>query len=130
MKELSIENIKTDLSLNSNGVYKIFLYKDGKPMSISRFLETDKTGLVYIGAAEKTKLSYRLTCFLNSKNSEKKQNNHSGVDKIKQNEKLKKIISKLVFMYQITVTEDAKEQERRTLKEYVKHFGEVPPLNG
>ena len=130
MKLLTLENITKDSSLIEPGVYKIFLFERGLPKSISRFLNNDETGLIYIGAAEKTSLAYRLTCFLASKNSEKKQNNHSGGNKIKHNVQLSLFTSKLVFMYEVIVTKDAKKKEREMLKNYINYFGEVPPLNG
>ena len=130
MKELNIENIKSDLALQKNGVYKIFLFKDEKPLTIPRFLSNDDTGLVYIGAAEKTTLAYRLSCFLASKKSKTKQNNHSGGYKIKSHSKLLELINDLVFMYEVEQTPNAKKEEREMLGKYVADFGEVPPLNG
>lgn len=130
MKELNINNIKIDPPLKQNGVYKIFLFKDEKPLVIPRFLANDETGLVYIGAAEKTALAYRLTCFLASKNSTTKQNNHSGGNKIRLNHKLVQFTSDLVLMYKVILTPEAKEKEREMLKNYSIEFGEVPPLNG
>jgi hypothetical protein len=82
MRLLSLKNIKNDISINNHGVYIIFLYQSLKPKLIFRFLENDETGLIYIGAAEKTSLAYILNCFLASKNLNEKQNNHSGGDKI------------------------------------------------
>jgi hypothetical protein len=52
--------------------------KDEKPLVTPRFSPNYETGLIYIGAVEKTPIAYRLTCFLASKNSKTKQNNHSG----------------------------------------------------
>ena len=130
MKELNIDTIKSDSALKKNGVYKIFLFKDEKPLTIPRFLANDDTGLVYIGAAEKTALAYRLTCFLASKNSKTKQNNHSAGNKIKSHGKLLELTNDLVFMYEVILTPDAKEKERKIIKNYVANFGEVPPLNG
>lgn len=130
MKELNIDNIKKDLALQKNGVYKIFLFKDEKPLTIPRFLSNDDTGLVYIGAAEKTTLAYRLSCFLASKNSKTKQNNHSGGDKIKSHSKLLELTNDLVFMYEVVLAPKAKDKEREMLGKYVADFGEVPPLNG
>lgn len=130
MKELNIEIIKIDSTLKQNGVYKIFLFKDDKPITIPRFLGKDESGLAYIGAAEKTSLEYRLTCFIASKDLTKKQNNHSGGIKIKKQTKLLDLTNDLVFMYKVLLTSNAKEKEREMLKNYITEFGEVPPLNG
>ena len=130
MKKLNIENIKADKRLIHPGVYKIFLFKNEKPITIQRFLENDDSGLVYIGAAGKTNLAYRLTCFMNSKRPDRKQNNHSGGKKIKVNKRLSEFASELIFYYEVIKTKDAKEKERDMLKNYFMKFGEVPPLNG
>lgn len=131
MKELNITNLNEDPNLQVKGVYKLFLYEGGKPISISRFLDKDQTGLVYIGATEKRDLAYRLKCFLGSKNHLTKHNNHSWGFKIAKNTKLIEITTKLIFKYEvIPVLNDAKEEERKQLKNYIDHFGEVPPLNG
>ena len=70
MKKLTIENIKLDERLKSPGVYKIYLFNKN-PLTIQRLFKPDESGLIYIGAAEKTELIYRLSCFLNTIKNEK-----------------------------------------------------------
>ena len=73
MKKLTIENIKKDVELQQYGVYKIYLYSKDKPITINRFLENDKNCLLYIGAAERTKIKNRLINFLRTKDLDFKQ---------------------------------------------------------
>lgn len=62
MLKLTIENLKTDKKLKDHGVCKIYLFNENS-LTIQRVLKPDEIGLIYIGAAEKTELIYRLRCF-------------------------------------------------------------------
>lgn len=128
MKKLTIENIKLDESLKSPGVYKIYLFNQN-PLTIQRLLKPDKSGLIYIGAAEKTELIYRLSCFLNTIKNEK-QNNHSAGFKVKTNENLKSFLAQNTLMYDVILDLNAKKLEKNLIEKYKLEFGEVPPLNG
>jgi hypothetical protein len=78
LRPLTLINIQ-NVEFETSGVYEIYLCeKDGAPIPINRFYKTDIKGLVYIGAAERTKISYRLSNFLNSMNPTRRQNNHSA----------------------------------------------------
>lgn len=128
MKKLTIENIKLDESLKNPGVYKIYLFNKN-PLTIQRLLKPDESGLIYIGAAEKTELIYRLNCFLNTIKNEK-QNNHSAGFKVKTNENLKRFLTQNTLMYDIILDLNAKKLEKNLIEKYKFEFGEVPPLNG
>lgn len=130
MKELNQKNLKEDARLVKIGVYKIYLYSSNGPITINRFLGGDNSGLIYIGAAEKTTLKYRLENFLRTLDPENKTNSHSGGNKIKGNQEIKKFISKHVLMYDVITTASAKFDEKEEIKNYKDQFGEVPPLNG
>jgi DNA gyrase/topoisomerase IV subunit B len=128
MKTLTIENIKSDKTLMEHGVYRIYLFNES-PLKIQRFLKTDDSGLIYIGAAEKTELVYRLSCFLNTiKNN--KQNNHSAGFKVKTNKNLNSFITNNTLMYDVIIDLNAKKIEKNLIEKYKLEFGEVPPLNG
>jgi len=128
MKKLTIENIKSDKTLIEHGVYRIYLFNES-PLRIQRFLKTDDSGLIYIGAAEKTELVYRLSCFLNTiKNN--KQNNHSAGFKVKTNKNLNSFITNNTLMYDVIIDLNAKKIEKNLIEKYKLEFGEVPPLNG
>lgn len=128
MKKLTIENIKLDERLKSPGVYKIYLFNKN-PLTIQRLFKPDESGLIYIGAAEKTELIYRLSCFLNTIKNEK-QNNHSAGFKVKSNENLKKFLTQNTLIYDVILDLNAKKLEKNLIKKYKLEFGEVPPLNG
>jgi hypothetical protein len=128
MKNLTLVNLKSDKRLENHGVYKIFLFNEN-PLTVLRLIKPDETGLIYIGAAEKTKLSYRLSCFLNTiKNN--KQNNHSAGFKVKTNKNLNSFLSNYTLMYEVIIELKAKKLEKKLIEKYKLEFGEVPPLNG
>lgn len=129
MKKLTIENLKIDESLKNPGVYKIYLFNEN-PLTIQRFLKPDESGLIYIGSAEKTELSDRLSYFLNTINNNKKQNSHSAGFKIETNENLKSFLTQNTLMYDVILDLNAKKLEKNLIKKYKLEFGEVPPLNG
>jgi hypothetical protein len=119
------------LEIRRHGIYYIYLIdKHKNPCVINRFLKSDKTGLLYIGAAERTTLKYRLNSFLNSMSSGRRQNNHSGGNKIFVNPSLAHHINKHFLFFGFEESENAKELERIKLSEYRYEFGEAPPLNG
>jgi hypothetical protein len=127
---LSLENIRLQ-KINVNGVYIIYLCdNNGSKVPINRLCKTDYEGILYIGAAEKTKISYRLTNFLNSANAKKAQNNHSAGTKILNNNNLKLWISEYFLYFDIIKCSLAKSHEKELLKKYRFEFGELPPLNG
>ena len=123
MNKLDCQTIRKISALKKSGVYKIYLFNKNKPIPIKRFINIDKSGLLYIGAAEKTTIYYRLNCFLNSINPSKKQNNHSAGNKIKNNEHLIKIIEENNLMFEII-------RIKKEIKDYFMKYGEIPPLNG
>jgi hypothetical protein len=128
MKELTLSNIQ---DLNKPGIYRIFLFDSkGKSSTINRFIGSDPSGLIYIGAAEKTTIKYRLNAFLRSMDETRLQNNHSGGRKVAKNDRLKEYIQDCRLFFSAEYCEDAKDKEFDAIKEYVGDYGEVPPLNG
>jgi hypothetical protein len=131
MQLLSIENIKVLGLKNSHGVYTIYICSEnGRPIPIPRICGNDGNGRLYIGAAEKSTLEYRLFNFVHSMNIERKQNNHSAGVKISNNENLRTFINSNKLYFDVELTTNAKAIERIYLSEYSQIFGEVPPLNG
>jgi len=97
---------------------------------IHRVCGEDSEGRIYIGAAEKTSLSYRLRTFFHSMNPQRRQNNHSAGNKISENEHLRNWLKKYCLYFEVEITLTPKDLEKNKLKEYQMKFGEVPPLNG
>ena len=128
--KLDNQTLRSKPELKKSGVYKIYLYRKNKPISIKRFLNTDNSGLIYIGAAEKRTIYNRLCCFINSINPKMKQDNHSGGKKIRNNKILLNYIGDNKLMFEYTPTKRAKFLEKIELRNYSYDFGETPPLNG
>jgi hypothetical protein len=130
MLPLTLQNIQR-IQYNTSGVYFIYLCDSGgNKVFINRLCKTDEDGVVYIGAAEKTTITYRLTNFLHSMNPDRKQNNHSAGKKINDNITLKKWLSSFSLYFDIISTPNAKNLEFDYLIKYKSEFGELPPLNG
>lgn len=76
MIELTVENlIQIPLEV---GVYRIFALKNKLPISINRFSEIDKTGLLYIGPTSVQTLRKRAYKFLATSRPNSNTTNHSG----------------------------------------------------
>jgi len=128
MKELTLSNIQ---DLNKPGIYRIFLFDSkGKSSTINRFIGSDPSGLIYIGAAEKTTIKYRLNAFLRSMDVKYKQNNHSAGNKVLKNEGLNGLVDLNRLFFSVVHCANAKEMESEAIRSYVQDYGEVPPLNG
>ena len=130
MQLLTINNLKSDTNIDVPGVYQIYIQDNNKPLIINRLLKQDDSGLIYIGAAEKTNIHYRLKCFLNSKDPDRRQNNHTAGNKILHQVKLQKLIDQNKLFYNFITTKEAKKLEKSLIRKYINEFGEVPPLNG
>jgi hypothetical protein len=131
MKPLSLTNLQNNTSLSKHGVYTLYLCDSyGKPVPINRLCGVDKEGRLYIGAAEKTALSYRLMAFIHSKNPDRRQNNHSAGVKIFENQNLQEWLKQYTLYFDVGIAPNAKTIEKQALKKYKDAFGEVPPLNG
>lgn len=113
------------------GIYKIYCLSKSKKPILQRICDKDCEGLLYIGAS-KSDISYRLKCFINSMNPNRRQNNHAAAIKIIENSKLSQFLSqyKLFFEFTIHTTDDAIAFERQEFFTYRQKFGELPPLNG
>jgi hypothetical protein len=131
MKPLTLSNLQDNTALSKHGVYTIYICDSyGKPVPINRLCGEDKEGRLYIGAAEKTALSYRLMAFIHSMNPDRRQNNHSAGVKIFNNLNLQKWLKQNTLYFDVHIALNAKTIEKDALEKYKDTFGEVPPLNG
>lgn len=126
MKELNKSNIN---GLDKLGVYKIYFYKNNKPVPINRVLKKDNSGMIYIGCTSKQNFGKRLNDFLLSM-KKVKTNNHPGGDKISRNISLNTFFSNGVIMFEINECQNPFEEENKLINDYFIEFGEKPPLNG
>lgn len=113
------------------GVYKIYCQSQNKKTVLQRLCGEDIDGLLYIGASKRD-ISYRLSCFINSMDSTRKQNNHAAALRVLNNRKLSEFIStqELYFEFSSQSAENAISCEMNELLKYRLKFGELPPLNG
>lgn len=127
-QKLNEETLNSYQSLNSAGVYKIYLHSEGRPMAIPRVLKQDESGLLYIGQSG-SNAGYRLWCFLRSMNLNYRQHNHSGGMRIFQNQGLQELIASGELMFEFLPSLEPKKLEETHLTNYRNEFSEVPPLN-
>ena len=127
MLPLTNENVK---SVNEKpGAYKIYAYRNGKPLTINRFVKIDYDGTLYIGRATKQSLRKRLYQFHTTTKSDKKTTNHSGALKYKTNRIIKDKLGVHELYFEFMANADPKGKEKELLKKYSDQFGEYPPLN-
>jgi len=128
MIELNKENIKN--IPDKRGVYNIYAKSAiNKSISIQRFCDIDKTGLLYIGQTNKQTLKKRIYQFYASAHPDMKTHNHSGAQKYFLNNKIREKLSKHSLWFEFEKTEQPTIKEKQLLFEYAKKFGEYPPLN-
>lgn len=113
-KELSNKNVPTE------GIY---ILKANK--SISRFLEIDNGGILYIGKGDILGINNRIGKFINAINQTERK--HSGG--IRFNEKAKEKFPIDNCTVKIELNNDSLLRESQLLSKYKSEFGELPPLN-
>ncbi|MEM1258183.1 MAG: hypothetical protein AAGH81_06625 [Bacteroidota bacterium] len=128
------EVISTEI-LVSKGCYALLWYKKGKPRSIPRLKEKDKSGILYIGKADKIKSrvgSLQKTILNNSSSILKEPiiQGHQTLSKkffrIRDNFEIDDFKIKIWNC----PDDDPEEVESFLLESYVKQYAELPPLNG
>jgi hypothetical protein len=131
-KSTLIPLIKNNLVFNNGGVYKIYLINKNSeiPTTINRLINSDETGLVYIGCSkQKGGIASRLSQFILNIGNQT-SNFHTAGSKIANNSALKRFISIYDLYFQFINSDEPKKMEEKLLKKYKNEFGEVPPLNG
>ena len=113
------------------GIYRIYAKTDQNiPIPITRFCNTDQSGLLYIGRTTGQNLKTRLYQFYASSNVDMLTHNHSGGLKYCNNAIIRQTLGEnhsLYFDYELN--ENPTELEAQLLQEYIAEFGEYPPLN-
>ena len=113
-REILSKNVPT------NGVY---ILKANR--SISRFLGTDKDGILYIGKGNVLGTNHRVGKFINSINQT--EDKHSGG--LRFDGKAKKRYPIEYCTITIKLVKDSSIEESKLLTKYKQEFGELPPLN-
>lgn len=112
---------------NRGGIYKVIAVKDDVPVTINRFLGSDKDGVLYIGKA----LSY-LDRVINLKKStapKYKSSNHEFGVRYKQHPSIKIHFPFETLYVKLEQSDTPDEYEYTELRKYFDTFGELPPLN-
>ncbi|SNY99552.1 hypothetical protein [Flagellimonas pacifica] len=110
---------------NAPGVYRLFCMDKGMVKPVPRVLGVDVEGRLYIGKGDnlrKRVLQLRSRIFHS-------RTKHSGGSRYNSNEKLNMAFPREQLYIQLYTINSPKLEEERLLFEYIKLFGELPPLN-
>lgn len=125
LMDKNLENqLKNDIG-NSPGVYILFSKIDNTVKTVPRALGVDEEGQLYIGRGVNlrkriSELKSRIFLF---------RRKHSGGSRYNSNQALKTAFPKESLHIRIGMFDDPEEAERKLLFDYIKRFGELPPLN-
>ena len=111
-------------------IYKIRAMKNGHPLTIQRFLDTDIHGLLCVGQTEK--MERRRRQFDSGVRIGKGHSEAKLLYLLERCARLKKRLPGLVIKYSFQKKRTkaaAQNGEKEILRSYFKRFGEVPPLN-
>lgn len=116
---------------NTFGVYRIRLAQSGKPFSIPRFLGEDPEGILWIGHAtnlrSRLRIAYGALQGGNHPHSEAKL-----LYALEQSTDLKNRYERSEYQYSFALLgskTEAEDYEVILIQEYIKQYGEAPPLN-
>ena len=119
------DNISTRHS-DKGGVYRIHWFNsDQTPKNINRLLETDTQGVLYIGKAE----SFIYRVIMLKKTLIYKSGGHIAGRRINSLKCLTERIPLESLYISLVQSDFPSELEKKSIKEYVEKFGELPPLN-
>lgn len=120
------ENINKQFG-NSGGIYKLVAIRNNQVLPVNRFLGTDNEGVLYIGKANS--FLDRVIELKKSISPDYKSSGHDCGKKYKSNSAISEQYPYEILFMKLTQSETPSDLERQLLSEYVKKFGEVPPLN-
>jgi len=113
---------------NKIGVYVIFARNEHGAIPISRVLDIDCEGRLYIGQTSDT-FEERLQMFKRVMKPNYKSTGHSGALNLKEIELLRNKFTIETIYVGVIEYPSPKELEEKMLEEHRQEFGEVPPLN-
>lgn len=123
--------VETEAGYKGPAVYKISLRdKNCKPIPISRFLEEDAKGILFIGSTKD--MERRRKQCINALKNNTKGHACRMLRFLKIKTKFTKKFPKAEFYYSFSkrdLGEDAKKGEGEEIRSYLKKYGEVPVLN-
>jgi len=130
MKWTSWRKLETSTIFNGPGVYKIRLLIEGNPLTIPRFLGEDRSGLLSIGVSGN--LEYRRQQFITGLRKGRRHSEGNLLYLLKRYAALERKVGPCSFHYAFCSSNHrrtAEHLEGKLIKQYVKRYGEVPPLN-
>jgi len=104
--------------------------EEGAHVAIDRFLDEDKKGVLCIGMT--TNMERRRKQFISGESEGYCHSEGNLLFLLKKYSRFKKKHSMPKYKYRfqnVSSEGDAKRKERELIKDYVKQYGEVPPLN-
>ena len=119
------ENINTDFD-NGGGVYELYCSMSNKEIiPICRLLKEDENGTLYIGKAD----SFLDRVIELKKSISLTSSNHECGVRYKESDVIKEKFPYENLYVKLTGSDDPRLLETKKLDDYIKEFGEVPPLN-
>ncbi|MBL7974323.1 MAG: hypothetical protein JNJ85_05395 [Candidatus Kapabacteria bacterium] len=112
---------------SSGGVYKVVAVENGLRIPVSRFLDTDDTGVLYIGKA--TSFIVRVINLKKSLSPEHHGKSHKFGMRYKSLLNIAKQFRFEMLYIELIQSESPALLEKQLLQDYLNKFGEVPPLN-
>ncbi len=111
-------------------VYQIRICGHRTPRSIGRLLRSDTAGILCIGMTDNMRRRYR--AFVRGLNRGRGHSEANLLHRLETFTALKRLMPRRIYQYRflpVLNRADAQMLEERLIKDYVKRFGEVPPLN-
>lgn len=111
-------------------VYQVRLLTSRRPLRIGRLLRRDPRGLLCIGMT--ADMQRRLRDFVQGLKRGRGHSEANLLHQLEESTPLKRLMPRRDYQYRFHPTRnraDAQRLEERLIKQYVKQFGEVPPLN-
>lgn len=128
--KINNENLWTLIDIdfgNDGGIYKVIWIKDNKPKTISRLINSDNQGVLYIGKAQ-TFLD-RVIDLKKSLLPKYKTDNHDFGKRYNNTPILKENILLDELFIELTSSKKPELKEAEELEKYYKTHGELPPFN-
>jgi predicted GIY-YIG superfamily endonuclease len=125
------KNVDKPLGYLSHAVYEIRLVNgQGHAVTINRFLNTDKKGILCIGMA--TNMENRRKQFNSGEQGRRRHSEGNLLFLLKEYSHFEAKHGNSKYEYhfkKLNTKDDATKKETKLIKDYVKQYGEVPPLN-
>jgi len=112
---------------NDGGIYKVIWIKDNKPKNISRLINSDYQGVLYIGKAQR--FLDRVIDLKKSLLPKYKSDNHDFGKRHYNTPILKENIPLDELFIELTSSNIPEVKETEELEKYYKTHGELPPFN-